>query len=265
MPEPRWVRTFEEVALEAAVGAGDALRGHFGRVRDIQHKGEVDLVTAADREAEALILRRLASAFPGHRIVAEESGEHPGGDDFVWYVDPLDGTTNFVHALPHFAVSIGLVAHGELAVAVVHDPMRQETFHASRGRGSFLNGRRIGASAVRRIEEALVATGFSYDRRAASRHLPAFERVLRRAQGIRRAGAAALDLAYVACGRLDGYWESQLKPWDTAAGSLLVSEGGGRVTGHDGAPSGIAHEHIVATNGHLHDELRGLVGDTFGA
>jgi myo-inositol-1(or 4)-monophosphatase len=261
MAEPASVPRFEEVALEVAVSAGDVLRRHFGRVRDVQHKGEVDLVTAADREAEALILRRLGAAFPGHRIVAEESGEHPGDKEFVWYVDPLDGTTNFVHALPHFAVSIGLVAHGELAAAVVHDPMRNETFHSSRGRGSFLNGERIATSAAARIEEALVATGFPYDRRlSAARHLPAFERVLRRAQGVRRAGAAALDLAYVACGRLDAYWESQLQPWDTAAGSLLVSEAGGRVTSYDGARPVVAYADIIATNGHLHDELRALIG-----
>lgn len=251
----------EEVALEVAVDAGDVLRRHFGRVRDVEHKGEVDLVTTADREAETLILRRLGSAFPGHRIVAEESGEHPGGSDFVWYVDPLDGTTNFVHALPHFAVSIALVAHGELAAAVVHDPMRHETFHASRGRGAFLNGERSGVSAVARVGDALIATGFPYDRRrSAARYLPAFERVLRRAQGVRRAGAAALDLAYVACGRLDAYWESQLKPWDTAAGSLLVREAGGRVTSYDGACPVVAYDDIVATNGRVHEELRALVG-----
>jgi myo-inositol-1(or 4)-monophosphatase len=253
---------FEEAAIEIAVRAGDVLRRRLGHIAEVHHKGAVDLVTAADREAETLILEGLRARFPHHGVVAEESGEHVGGADFVWYVDPLDGTTNFVHGLPHFAVSIALVADAVLAAGVVHDPMRQETFHASRGHGAFLNGERMKVSPVRTLGEALVATGFPYQRgRSVARHVPAFERVLRHAQGVRRAGAAALDLAYVACGRFDGYWESLLQPWDTAAGSLLVEESGGRVTDYRGAQPAIAHREILATNGHLHEELRALILD----
>ncbi|HWP65214.1 MAG TPA: inositol monophosphatase family protein [Candidatus Limnocylindria bacterium] len=252
--------TFEAVAREAAGRAGDVLRRHFGRVREVRHKGDVDLVTAADREAEAVILEGLRTRFPEHRVVAEESGEHPGGTDYVWYVDPLDGTTNFVHGVPHFAVSIALAAEGQLVAAVVHDPMRHETFHATRGSGAFLNGQRIAVSTAASLDVALVATGFPYDRRqAAGEYVPTFEAVLRRTQDIRRAGAAALDLAYVACGRFDGYWESGLQPWDTAAGSLLVSEAGGCVSSYDGSRPVVPYRDIVATNGALHDALRALI------
>ena len=252
--------TFEEVAIEVARRAGDVLRSHFGRVRDVEHKGDVDLVTIADREAETVILAALRAAFPQHRVVAEESGAHPGADDFVWYVDPLDGTTNFVHGFPHFAVSIGLVAGGRVVAAAVHDPLRDETFHAHHGGGAFLNGRPIAVSQADRLESALLATGFPYDRqRSALEVVPVFQRVLTHSQGIRRAGAAALDLAYVASGRLDGYWEALLQPWDTAAGSLLVVEAGGTVTGYDGSRPVVAYRDIVATNGRLHDELRAAI------
>jgi myo-inositol-1(or 4)-monophosphatase len=257
------MRSFEEAAIEIAVRAGDVLRRRLGHTAEVHHKGAVDLVTAADREAEALILNELASRFPDHGIVAEESGEHVGGAGFVWYVDPLDGTTNFVHGLPHFAVSMALVADDALVAGVVHDPMRHETFHASRGHGAFLNGERMTVSPVRTLQEALVATGFPYYRgRSIARHVPAFGRVLRRTQGVRRAGAAALDLAYVACGRFDGYWEARLQPWDTAAGSLLVRESGGRVTDYHGVQPVIADREILATNGLVHDELRAVILNT---
>jgi myo-inositol-1(or 4)-monophosphatase len=252
--------TFEEVAVQVARRAGELLRSHFGRVREVEHKGDVDLVTIADREAESMILGALRAAFPHHRVVAEESGAHPGTDDFVWYVDPLDGTTNFVHGLPHFAVSIALVAEGSLLAAAVHDPMRDETFHARRDGGAFLNGTPIAVSQADRLEAALLATGFPYDRRRSAVELvPVFQRVLTRCQGIRRAGAAALDLAYVASGRLDGYWEALLQPWDTAAGSLLVAEAGGMVTAYDGSRPPVAYRDIVATNGRIHDELRAAI------
>jgi len=251
--------TFEEVAIEVAQRAGGVLCRHFGHVR-AEHKGDVDLVTIADRDAEAVILDGLRAAFPHHQVVAEESGTLAGADEFVWYVDPLDGTTNFVHGFPHFAVSLGLVAEGSLMTGVVHDPMRQETFHASRGRGAFLNGRPIVVSRVERLEQALLATGFPYDRRRSATELvPVFQRVLRQSQGIRRAGAAALDLAYVASGRLDGYWEALLQPWDTAAGSVLVAEAGGMVTAYDGSRPLVPYRDIVATNSYLHAALRAVI------
>jgi myo-inositol-1(or 4)-monophosphatase len=255
------VQSHETTAVEAALAAGAVLRAHHGRAADVRHKGAVDLVTAADREAEAAVIDRLRRANPTHRIVAEESGEHAGDAEFVWYVDPLDGTTNFVHAFPHFAVSIALMARGELVVGVVHDPLRGETFRARRGAGAFLGDRPIRVSTTAVLEQALVATGFPYDREAfVRRDLPAFARALRHVQGVRRAGAASLDLAYVACGRLDAYWESTLKPWDTAAGSLLVSEAGGLVTTYDGRRPALAYDDIVASNGAVHEALRAIVG-----
>ena len=256
------MESHESTAVEAALAAGAVLRAHYGRASDVRHKGDVDLVTAADREAETAVIERLRRANPTHRILAEESGEHAGDAEFVWYVDPLDGTTNFVHAFPHFAVSIALMARGVLVVGVVHDPIRGETFRARRGAGAFLDDRRIRVSTTRVLEDALVATGFPYDRAEFVRlHLPAFGRVLERVQGVRRAGAASLDLAYVACGRLDAYWESALKPWDTAAGSLLVSEAGGIVSAYDGNRPALAFERIIASNGPLHEHLRAIVND----
>jgi myo-inositol-1(or 4)-monophosphatase len=256
------VRSHESTAVEAALAAGALLRAHYGRAGDVRHKGDVDLVTAADREAEAVVIDHLRRANPTHRIVAEESGEHAGDAEFVWYVDPLDGTTNFVHAFPHFAVSIALMARGELVVGVIHDPLRGETFRARRGAGAFLEDRPIRVSSTAALERALVATGFPYDREAFVRKdLPAFGRVLRSAQGVRRAGAASLDLAYVACGRLDAYWESSLKPWDTAAGSLLVSEAGGLVTDYAGRRPALTYEEILASNGAVHEALRVIVGE----
>jgi myo-inositol-1(or 4)-monophosphatase len=254
------VSGFVDVALEAALAAADVLRAHFGRVQAVGRKGDVDLVTAADREAEAVIVRHIRQRYPEHRIVAEESGEHPGEADFVWYVDPLDGTTNFVHAFPHFAVSIGLVAHGGLEAGVVIDPLRREVFHAARGRGSFLDDRPIQVSRTATLCDALVGTGFPYDRRdTADRLLLPLGRVLRASRGVRRAGAAALDLAYVACGRMDAYWEARLQPWDTAAGSLLVTEAGGTISALDGSRPVPVFRDILASNGLVHEELRHVV------
>jgi myo-inositol-1(or 4)-monophosphatase len=249
-----------EVARDLAARAGEVLRSHFGRLRAVHHKSEVDLVTAADRDAEALLVDGLARAFPGHRVVAEESGERGADSDRVWYVDPLDGTTNFVHGIPHFAVSLGLVVDGSPAMGVVHDPLRQETFLASHGHGATLNGAPVHVSAPATIQAGLIGTGFPYDRRhSAGRYLPAFERVLRASRDVRRAGSAALDLAWVACGRLDGYWEFGLRPWDTAAGTLLVREAGGLVTACDGSEDPLPYAAILACNPTIHRALRDLV------
>lgn len=249
------------MALEAATTAGRLLRRRLGGVR-ASHKGDVDLVTEADHEAERAILDLVHGRFPSHRIIAEESGEHGIPGEAVWYVDPLDGTTNFVHAFPHFAVSIAVITNDGFATAVVHDPLRGETFRASRGRGAFLNDQPMMVSSTGRLADALVATGFPYDRRSApQRYLQPLERMLRNAQGIRRVGAASLDLAYLACGRLDAYWEEQLRPWDTAAGSLLVTEAGGLVTAFDGSTGYPLFAQIAASNGRFHEELlRAIAG-----
>jgi myo-inositol-1(or 4)-monophosphatase len=229
--------------------------GHVGRV---EHKGDVNLVTEYDRRAESLITDALQEAFPDHHIYAEE-GSDIGlqSSPYTWLVDPLDGTTNFAHGFPVFAVSIGLVHRAEGLAGVIYDPTRDELFTAGAGRGAHLNERPIEVSQVDSLDEALLATGFAYNREwAADHNIPYLDAFLRRSQGIRRAGAAALDLAYVACGRLDGHWEMHLHPWDVAAGILIVTEAGGRVTdlrgGHEFDQSG---REIVASNGRIHDAM----------
>jgi myo-inositol-1(or 4)-monophosphatase len=255
------VLAFERVAHVAAARAGRLLRARYGERQEITFKSEVDLVTAADRDAERVIVDAIATAFPDHGIVAEESAAQAGRDSHRWYIDPLDGTTNFAHAYPHFAVSIAL-AHGEeIVLGVVHDPMRGETFAAVRGGGARLNGAPIVVSDVERLEHALLGTGFPYDRRQHTAFYVAFfAEGMRRAQGVRRAGSAALDLCYVACGRLDAFWEWKLRPWDTAAGRLIVEEAGGRVTDFSGQPHELTGAETAASNAHLHPELLDMLG-----
>ncbi len=254
---------FEEVARAAATRAGALLRARYGGRQEVSFKSAVDLVTAVDRESERLIVDDLTAAFPDHGVVAEESAARPGAGAYRWYVDPLDGTTNFAHAYPQFAVSIALEHAGTLVLGVVHDPLRDETFVAVRGEGARLNDRPISVSEVSALDGALLATGFPYDRREqAGFYLHFVEAALRRAQDVRRGGSAALDLCYVACGRLDGFWEWKLHPWDTAAGRLVVEEGGGRVTDFAGGPHRLAGLETAATNGLLHDELLALLAAT---
>jgi len=246
------------VAVEVAHEAGALLRERFGHVQRVTFKGEVNPVTEADTEAEALILARLREAFPDHRILAEEGG----GDEWrepgppIWLVDPLDGTNNFAHGFPHIAVSLALVDGGSPVVGVIYDPLRDETFAARAGGGATLNGEPVRVSQVRRLADAFLATGFPYDRRTApDNNVARLDHFLRRSQGVRRAGTASLDLAYVACGRFDGFWEIRLKPWDVAAGVLLVREAGGRATDFAGTPDCLSGEEIVASNGLIHEEM----------
>jgi myo-inositol-1(or 4)-monophosphatase len=250
------VRAFERVAHDAAARAGRLLRARYGERQDVSFKSEVDLVTATDRDAERLIVDTIAEAFPDHGIVAEESAARPGRDGHRWYVDPLDGTTNFAHAYPHFAVSIALADGEDLLLGVVHDPMRAETFAAVRGEGARLNGVPIRVSTTARLEQALLATGFPYDRRQHTAFYLAFlAEGMRRAQGIRRGGSAALDLCWLAAGRLDGFWEWKLRAWDTAAGRLVLEEAGGRVTDFAGGPHRLTGDETAASNATLHAEL----------
>jgi len=250
------VRDFERVAHTAAARAGALVRARHREPQEIALKGAVDLVTAVDREAERLILDVLTGAFPDHAIVAEESGARPGRSDYRWYVDPLDGTTNFAHGYPQFAVSLALERAGELILGLVHDPMREETFTATRGGGARLNGAPIGVSRVGRLGDALLATGFPYDRREHVDFYLAYVREgIQRSHGIRRAGSAALDLCWLASGRLDAFWEWKLHPWDTAAGRLVVEEAGGRVTDFAGAPHRLDGPETAASNGAVHGEL----------
>ena len=245
------------LAVEVAHAAGALVREGFGRPHQVTLKGVVDPVTETDTASEALIVGRLRAAMPGCRILAEENG----GDAWqtpepIWLVDPLDGTVNFAHGFPQVCVSLGLVVAGLPLVGVIYDPLRDETFAARQGGGATCNGQPIHVAPTPRLAQALLATGFPYDRRtAADNNTRRLDHFLRRAQGIRRAGSAALDLAYVAAGRLDGYWEMRLKPWDMAAGLLLVTEAGGRVSDYAGGSEMLARAHVVASNGLIHDEM----------
>jgi myo-inositol-1(or 4)-monophosphatase len=252
------METFEFVTRAAVSAASERIRATWRSRKNIHYKGTVDLVTDTDREVEALIVGRLRHAFPDHVIIAEEASagttlRAPQGPGYVWYLDPLDGTTNFAHGFPQFAVSLALARGGELQLAIVCDPVRDETFVAHHGGGATLNGEPIHVSDANDLERALLATGFPYDRQVRGDFYLGFVAdFMRQAQDVRRVGSAALDLCYVACGRFDGFWEFKLHPWDTAAGTLIVREAGGMVSDFRGAPFDLHSEQILASNGRLH-------------
>ncbi len=234
--------------------AGDLLMEHFGKV-DIEYKGEVDVVTAADRESEKLIVERLTNLWPDHDLMGEEGARRTSGSEYRWYIDPLDGTTNFAHGYPVFCVSIALEHRGELIAGTVYDPTRREMFAAEKGAGAWLNDRAMRVSKTGALSESLIATGFPSQKRHKNPNIHFYHHITLQTHGVRRAGSAAMDLAYTACGRYDGYWEFNLNPWDTAAGVLLVHEAGGVVSDTDGAPFDIASKEVVASNGVLHASL----------
>jgi len=239
----------EAVAREA----GALLRERFGAPLDVRHKGRIDLVTEVDVLAEQCIRRRIQARFPDHAILAEESGLTETASAFRWIVDPLDGTTNYAHGYPFFSVAIAVEWQRETIVGVVYDPLRDELFSAAKGQGTRCNGRPLHVSGVTSLEQALLVTGFPYNVKASpQKNLDHFSAFLDVAQAIRRDGSAALDLAYVAAGRFDGFWELNLAPWDMAAGSLLVTEAGGQVTAFSGQAFSPYVPEIVASNGHLH-------------
>lgn len=241
-----------EAAVQAARLAGDVLSEKFGGKRTIEQKGLIDLVTDADKAAEEAALGHIRRTFPDHAILAEEEGAS-GSSTTRWIVDPLDGTTNYAHGIPHFAVSVACEIDGRIQVAAILDPMREELFTASRGGGAFLNGERIRVTDEHRLDHAVLATGFPYwVQERPAEVLALFGDFLARARGIRRFGAAALDLAWVAAGRYDGFFELKLKPWDVAAGMLLVEEAGGNVSDFQGAPVDFANGDILAGNPALH-------------
>ena len=244
-----------ELALELARGAGEILRGGLGRAT-VEHKSPLELVTEFDRASERFVVDRMTAAFPDDGLLAEE-GSQRLGTSWRWHIDPLDGTTNFAHGLPHFAVSIGGERDGVLQFGVVYDPMRDEMFRAVRGRGADLNNLPLHVSAVTSLEESLLVTGFPYDlRQNPDNNLTLFTHLAQRALAVRRFGAAALDLAYVAAGRFDAYWELRLSPWDLAAGVVLVREAGGTVSRADGGPDPLSPPpSIAASNGRLHAQL----------
>lgn len=252
-------------AIQTAHDAGRILAEKFGRSINVSNKGDIDLVTEADIASEQLIVERIRNHHPRHSILAEESGEVEcvaGADsDFKWIVDPLDGTTNYAHGYPCFCVSIALERDGEIVIGVVYDPMRDEMFAAERGEGATLNGRRVMVSETSELNRALICTGFPYDVRGRSEFTRHFAAFIMRAQAVRRDGSAALDLAYVSCGRFDGFYEEGLRPWDVAAGKLLVEEAGGRVTHYDGAPFDIYRPPILASNGLVHGAMMEVLRD----
>ncbi len=246
-------------AEDIARAAGALLREHAERGVRVERKGDIDLVTQADRDSEALIVSEIRRRFPGHAILAEEGGGLAcvGGDELLWVVDPLDGTTNFAHGVPIWSVSLGVLQGGSPVAAVVYDPLRDECFAASRGGGAYCNGRAIRVSNTRTLPDALLVTGFPYDIRTSEEdNLEHFVRFMKRARAVRRLGSAALDLAWTACGRFDGFWELKLHPWDVAAGWLLVTEAGGDVTRFDGSPFRVDAPDILAAPRALAAALR---------
>ncbi len=247
---------FLSFAESLAREAGALLREGYGRVTNIEYKSAVDLVTEYDRLSEALILGRLRAAFPTHQLYAEESGTSGQAGDYEWLVDPIDGTVNFAHGVPIFAVSLALTYRRRLLIGVVYDPLRDELFAAEAGCGATLNGQRLRVSAERELAHSLLATGFPYDvRTSPQNNFAEFIAFYRRSQAVRRAGSAALDCCYVACGRFDGYWEYKMKPYDIGAAALLVREAGGRVTTAEGAENFLGAPSIVASNGHIHEQM----------
>jgi myo-inositol-1(or 4)-monophosphatase len=253
-----------EAALSAARRAGEVLRAAFGTEHSITYKGEVDLLTEIDEQAERLIREELLGTFPTYGMLAEEGGELSGEEDVRWIVDPLDGTTNYAHQLPIFCVSIALERSGEVVLGVVHDPMGEETFVAERGRGATLNGGPIKVSDTDELIRALIATGFPYDRAEMPEALELFGRFAATTQGMRRLGSAALDLSYVASGRIDGYYERGIWPWDLAAGSVIVEEAGGNLTNYRGDVLDLDGREIVASNGRLHPSIMRLMEEDDG-
>ncbi|MCB9527389.1 MAG: inositol monophosphatase [Myxococcales bacterium] len=254
------------IAHLAAARAAAFIARHWGQDPEVHYKGAINPVSEADLGAERIITALLADRFPDDRVIAEEGGGHAGTTGRTWYVDPLDGTTNFSHGMPHFCVSIASADARGPRVAVIAEPLRRWFFSATRGGGAWLDGRRLAVSAVTRMERALLATGFPYDRHTAhDNNSHRFAAALRRAQGVRRAGSAALDLAYVAAGWFDGFWEDRLSPWDLAAGVLLVREAGGAVTDFAGEALAITADgagRVVASNGQIHQAIVALIAES---
>jgi myo-inositol-1(or 4)-monophosphatase len=257
MPINDEMTEYIETAWQAARAAGEIIRDNWQEPKSIDYKGAIDLVTTVDRESERKIVELLRHRFPSHSILAEEETNLETYDSaYRWIVDPLDGTTNFAHGYPQFCVSIALEKSGQVLLGLVYDPLRGECFRAVKGQGATLNGAPIATSSINELDKALLATGFPYDHREnADFYLSYFKAFMTRCQGIRRGGSAALDLSYVACGRLDGFWEMKLKPWDTAAGALIVSEAGGKLSDFSGQPFSIWGTETLASNGAIHAEM----------
>jgi len=254
--DPRFLST----AIEAVVRAGDLQMAKFGIGVRVEKKGAIDLVTEVDVEVERMFRAMVAERFPDHDVLAEEMGGHDRGARHRWVFDPLDGTTNFAHGVPIFCASLALEIDGEAAVAAVYDPNRKELFTAEAGIGSWLNGQPLRVSSTATVLESMLVTGFPYNvHQQADEYLQTFGQVLKQARAVRRLGSAAIDICWVAAGRMDGFWEAILKPWDTRAAALILEEAGGRITGMDGTKWDPDAGHILATNGVIHDELLRII------
>ena len=252
-------------AIQTARDAGRLLAERMGRVIQVSNKGDIDLVTESDLASEKLIIERIRTHYPRHAILAEESGEASVAgnlkSEWKWIIDPLDGTTNYAHGYPCFCVSIGLERDGRIELGVVYDPLRDEMFAAERGQGAMLNDRRIRVSAVNELNRAMLCTGFPYDVRERPHFAVQFSNFTMKAQAVRRDGSAALDLAYVASGRFDGFWEDGLNPWDIAAGVILIEEAGGRVSDFRGQRLDIYSPQVLVSNGSIHEQMMQVLGE----
>jgi len=260
MATPKELKQLAGFAKTTARNAGRILMGKSNQRHRIMLKGRVDLVTDADLASEKLIIDAVMKKYPDHSILAEEEAARDNNSDFRWVIDPLDGTTNFAHDFPFFCVSIGLEYKNAIVAGVVYDPVRDEMFHAYRGGGAFLNRKKINVSSQSKLESALLATGFPYDIGSSREdNLKYFRRFAKKARGVRRAGSAALDLCYLACGRFDGFWELKLHPWDTAAAKIIVEEAGGRVTDFEGGKYSIYGKYILAANRKIHAQMKKIL------
>ena len=259
------LQIFLDIATEAALAAGVVLQENYRQLKQIEEKSRPgDLVTEADKQAEVEILKVLHRHVPHHQILAEESGQLGKSDsEYLWAIDPLDGTTNYAHGYPLSVVSVGLSIKGIPQVGVVYNPFRDELFRAAKGLGATCNRRLIRVSQTQELSKSLLVTGFAYDRRETTdNNYAEFCYLTHLTQGVRRSGSAALDLTDVACGRLDGYWERGIKPWDILAGIVLVEEAGGKITAYDGSPLELNSGRILATNGHIHSSLSKALKET---
>lgn len=252
-----WVK---RIGIAAAYKGGNVLRSYYGRLAQVDKKGEIDLVTEADTAAEKVVIEIIKEVFPDHAILAEESGWNSGNYDYQWIIDPLDGTTNFAHDLGLYSISIAFALAGETVFGIVLIPESREMFTAVKDSGAELNGKPIRVSTTKKVSESLLITGFPYDLLDALPPLMTrFANCLSASQGVRRLGSAAIDLCYVACGRFDAFWEQNLKPWDTAAGELIAREAGATITDFSNEPFAIDKREILATNGNIHDEMLSLL------
>jgi myo-inositol-1(or 4)-monophosphatase len=250
----------KQVGISAAYKGAEILQTYFGNITRVNKKGAIDLVTEADLRSEEKMVSTILAAFPDHTILAEESGLKEGTPECSWLIDPLDGTTNFAHQVPIFCISIAFATRDVIRTGIVLNPMNGELFSATRGQGAQRNGKPIQVSSTSRISDSLLVTGFPYNlREIFDPIISRYASCLRAAQGIRRLGSAALDLCYVACGRFEGFWEQNLKPWDTAAGSLIAAEAGGHVTDFSNRRFQVDAKEILATNGQIHDEMLSLL------